>query len=131
MTPQSPAPVDVIRSFTDAVARKDYDSALTCLAEDCEYTNLPIGTVNGPAAVRGALEPFFSQTLENELVFLRTGVDGARVFTERLDRHRLEDRWVELPVMGLWEVEDGKIKVWREYFDLETLFRQWPEMRPA
>jgi limonene-1,2-epoxide hydrolase len=44
--------------------------------------------------------------------------DGT-VLNERTDRFRLADgRWVELRVMGVFEVLDGKITAWRDYFDL-------------
>ena len=28
---------------------------------------------------------------------------------------------IELPVMGVFEVRDGRIAVWRDYFDLATV----------
>ncbi len=87
---------------------------------------MPIGKVTGPAGVRAVLEPFFSPTSENEFIILRQAVNGTTVFMERLDRHHLPDRWVELPVNGVWEVHDGLITLWRDYFDLGTLARQWP-----
>ena len=81
--------------------------------------------------MRGALEPFFAfaPTLANELVVIRAAADGPVVFTERLDRHRLPSGWVELPVTGVWEVHDGRITVWHEYFDAPTLMnimKAWP-----
>jgi limonene-1,2-epoxide hydrolase len=48
------------------------------------------------------------------------------VFLERLDRHHLKDRWVELPVTGVFEVRDGRITYWRDYFDAQTILGQWP-----
>lgn len=120
--------LEIVRATINAVAVKDYDAALAHFTEDCEYTNLPMGSVTGPAAVRAVLEPFFAPTIENDLVVLRTAVDGDTVFTERLDRHRIESGWVELPVTGVFVFRAGKIAVWREYFDLGTLLRQWPEL---
>jgi len=87
-----------------------------------------MGTVTGPAGVRAVLEPFFAPTIANELVILRSAVQGDVVFTERLDRHQIESGWVELPVCGVFAFRDGKIAVWREYFDLGTLVRQWPAL---
>jgi limonene-1,2-epoxide hydrolase len=39
---------------------------------------------------------------------------------ERVDRFHMkaDGRWVEAPVMGVFELEGGKIKAWRDYFDL-------------
>jgi limonene-1,2-epoxide hydrolase len=38
----------------------------------------------------------------------------------RLDRTRAGDKSVDLPRVGVFELEAGKIKVWRDYFDLAT-----------
>jgi limonene-1,2-epoxide hydrolase len=57
---------------------------------------------------------------------LREAADGPIVFVERLDRHRLADKWVELPVAGVLEVHDGQITSWRDYFDAATILSQWP-----
>jgi len=111
-----------------AMAVKDYDSALQWFTDDCEYTNLPMSSVTGPAGVRAVLDPFFAPTIENELRILRSAVDGDIAFIERLDRHLIDTGWVELPVTGVFVFRDGKIAVWREYFDLGTIVRQWPAL---
>jgi limonene-1,2-epoxide hydrolase len=98
----------------------DFDRALAFLADDCEYTNVPIGTVRGHDGVREVLGPFFAPIHENEFVQLRAAADGPVVFVERLDRHRLDHGWRELPVNSVFEVHDGRITVWRDYFDLMT-----------
>ena len=118
----------IVRTVIDAVATKDYDAALAHFTADCEYTNLPMGTVTGPVGIKATLEHFFAPTIENDLVVLRTAVEGNTVFTERLDRHHIATGWVELPVTGVFVFRDDKIAVWREYFDLGTLLRQWPEL---
>lgn len=117
-----------VETVIAAVAAKDYDTALAHFTADCEYTNLPMGSVTGPEAIRAVLEPFFAPTIANELIVLRSAVQGETVFTERLDRHRIESGWAELPVTGVFVFRDGKIAVWREYFDLGTLLRQWPAL---
>jgi len=118
----------IVTTVINAVAAKDYDTALGHFAEDCEYTNIPMGSVTGPKGVRAVLEPFFAPTVANELIILRSAVEGDTVFTERLDRHRIDSGWVELPVNGVFVFREGRIAVWREYFDLGTLLRQWPEL---
>jgi limonene-1,2-epoxide hydrolase len=119
----SSEPVDVVRSFMAAMADLDYDRALLLVADDVEYTNVPMGTVHGPDGIRSILEPFFAPTLENEWIITTTLVDGHRVFLERLDRHRLPNGWAELPVAGLFEVHEGRITSWRDYFDMGTIER--------
>ena len=46
--------------------------------------------------------------------------EGDLVIAERLDRTRTSLGDVDLPCTGVFEMEGGKIKVWRDYFDLNT-----------
>ncbi|MBX9883585.1 MAG: nuclear transport factor 2 family protein [Novosphingobium sp.] len=120
-------PLETVKAFMKAMEPLDYDTALQYVADTLEYTNPPpIGTVTGPAGVRAVLEPFFAPTLENEFRILRELAAGPVVMLERLDRHRLADKWVELPVTGVYEVHDGQITYWRDYFDAATIMGQWP-----
>jgi limonene-1,2-epoxide hydrolase len=120
-------PMETAKAFLKAMEPLDYDAALKYVAPDCAYTNPPpIGTVHGPAGMRAVLEPFFSPTLENEFKVLRESATGSVVVLERLDRHRLADKWVELPVTGVFEIHDGLITYWRDYFDAATIMSQWP-----
>lgn len=120
------SPLDVVHAFLKAMETLDYDTALPYIAETCEYENMPMGKVHGPAGVRSVLEPFFAPTLENEFKILRELAQGPLVFAERLDRHRIAKGWVELPVTGVFEVHDGKITLWRDYFDAATITSKWP-----
>jgi len=121
------SPLDITRQFLKAMEALDYDSGVKLVSADVEYANPPpIGTVRGPAGIRAVLEPFFAPTLENEFRILREAVNGPVVILERLDRHKLADKWVELPVTGVFEVHDGLITYWRDYFDANTIMSQWP-----
>lgn len=120
MTEQAATPIEIVQGFMDAFVAMDFDKALPFLSDDCEYTNIPMGTVRGHAGVREVLGPFFAPIHENEFVILRQAADGPVVFLERLDRHRLDHGWRELPVNSVFEVHDGVITVWRDYFDLMT-----------
>jgi limonene-1,2-epoxide hydrolase len=118
--------METIQAFMAAMTVLDYDTAVTFIAPDCEYDNVPMGKVTGPAGLRAVLEPFFAPTIENEFRILRAVADGPVVFLERLDRHRLSTGWVELPVTGVFEVHDGLITLYRDYFDLNTIMSKWP-----
>ena len=120
------SPIEIVKAFNAAMEIKDYDTALKYVASDCEYTNIPMATVRGPAGIRSVLEPFFAPTIENRFEILREAVAGPVVFLERLDRHLLATGWVELPVTGVYEVHDGLITVYRDYFDAATILSKWP-----
>ena len=119
----------ILNAFTEALGRFDYDAAFVHVADDCEYRNMAEPSVVhvGPAAARRVLEPFFGATVENEFVVVRAAENGPVVMAERLDRHKLKDgRWVELPVTGVYEIHDGKITVWRDYVDAQSIASKWP-----
>jgi len=47
---------------------------------------------------------------------------GTLVMNERTDvMHRKDGGEVALPVMGVFEVHDGKIAAWRDYFDMAAI----------
>jgi len=56
--------------------------------------------------------------IENiEFHVINIAADGPVVMTERVDVFKLPDKTFELPVMGTFEVSDGRISAWRDYFD--------------
>ena len=123
-----PTRLDTVMLMINDMGAKNYDRAPDYFTADCEYTNMPLGTATGPAGVRTVLEPFFAPTITNEFQLIRAAVNDACVFVERLDRHLIESGWVELPVVGVFEFQGDKISIWRDYFDIATLVRQWPAL---
>ncbi|MDP1617387.1 limonene-1,2-epoxide hydrolase family protein [Phenylobacterium sp.] len=122
-----PSPLQIVRPFLKALEQLDYEAAMIFVADRCEYVNPPpLPVAHGPDGMRSLLEPFFAPTLHNEFRVLREAEHGSSVFIERLDRHQLADRWVELPVTGVFEIQDGKIVYWRDYFDAATILSVWP-----
>jgi limonene-1,2-epoxide hydrolase len=120
-------PAALVSQFIDAIERNDLDHALTFLAEDCEYDNVPIGKVVGPEAVRSMLVPFLDRYQEVQWVVHHQTSSGdlthGVVLNERSDRFRTGDTWVELPVAGVFVVRDSRIALWRDYFDRDTLMQ--------
>ena len=45
---------------------------------------------------------------------------GPIVMNERTDRFGKDGKWMDLPVAGVFEGHDGRITLWRDYFDLAT-----------
>lgn len=55
---------------------------------------------------------------------------GRRVANERIDRFRIGEGWLELPVAGFFEVDDdGLITLWRDYFDLATYTNEMAKLK--
>ena len=73
---------------------------------------------------RETLEALLAMGSESEWVVHREVCEGSVVMNERTDRFHVQGRWLELPVAGVFVVQDGKIALWRDYFDLETIMKQ-------
>jgi limonene-1,2-epoxide hydrolase len=116
---------DLVRHFIAALESKDLTAACAMLAPNCEYDNVPMGPVFGPDAVRAGLEPFLGActqvdwVIHHQVAYADDAGTGV-VMNERLDRFHLGDRWIEVPVAGLFMIADGLITLWRDYFDLAT-----------
>lgn len=121
---------ELVLGFLQACARGDLDAALSVLTDDVEYDNVPVGKVIGHEAVRGVLSGGISAAAEEtEWVILRHAAQDSIVMCERLDRFRVGDRWIEIPVAGVFELEGDRIRLWRDYFDLDSYRRQREEVR--
>lgn len=124
-------PLETVNAFLKVAAQRDYDAALPMLAEDVEYQNMMLPAVHGRDGVRETLEGLLAMCTGSEWVAHRSLTDGPLVMNERTDRFQLNGEWVDLPVMGCFEVHDGLITLWRDYFDLQTvmtaMFPEAPE----
>jgi limonene-1,2-epoxide hydrolase len=119
--------LEVVRSFIGAWKRNDLDEIMSFFADDCVYHNMPIEPARGLEATRTMIKGFSSMAREVEwrLHQIAETPEGV-VLTERTDRFEIGGRWVELPVMGSFELQGGKISAWRDYFDLAQFQRQLP-----
>jgi limonene-1,2-epoxide hydrolase len=112
----------VIDRFVAAWAKLDLDEIMSFFTPDAVYINMPIDPPSeGTEAIRKTIEGFVGMADQIEFVVKhQTENDRGVVMNERVDRFHMkaDGRWVEAPVMGVFELEGGKIKAWRDYFDL-------------
>ena len=119
-------PLETVRSFISSIERGDLDAALALVGDNCEYDNVPMSKIIGRDAIRTALGPFLSACSKVQWTITREAATGGVVFNERVDRFVMPHGEVAIPVSGVWEVVDGKITLWRDYFDLATFQGQMP-----
>ncbi|WP_436793826.1 limonene-1,2-epoxide hydrolase family protein [Actinospongicola halichondriae] len=118
-------PRDVVARFIATVEAKDVDAAVAMLTEDVSYENMPMDPIVGRDAVRATLHGFLGAASEVDWPVHRELVAGNVVFNERLDRFKIGEGWLEIPVAGVFEVtDDGLISLWRDYFDMTTYTTQ-------
>lgn len=117
-------PDELVRTFIKHIEAKNLDAACALMTDDCEYDNVPMSKVFGTEAVKQVLGPFTAGCSEIDWVIVRQSSAGDMtsgvVLNERIDRFKMGERWVELPLAGVFEVKNGKIALWRDYFDLAT-----------
>ena len=122
------SPSQIVNDFITAVEQKDVDTAVALLSDDIRYENMPMDPIIGRDAVAATLRMFLEPASAVEWPVLRETVDGSCVMNERLDRFKIGDGWLELPVAGVFEITDGLITLWRDYFDMATYQRQMAEL---
>lgn len=111
---------EIVDRFVAAWGKKDVPLIMSFFTPDAVYTNIPIDPPSaGLEAIRKTIEGFagMAEAIEfrvHHQVESATGI----VMNERTDRFKIGGRWVEAPVMGVFELEGDKIKAWRDYFDL-------------
>lgn len=118
------APEKVVDDFIAAIERKDLDAALALVTDECYYDNVPLGDMRGRAAMRDFLAPMTAGDGPVEFQVHRQAAAGNLVFNERTDSFMLNGKSVDLPVAGVFEVEDGLISFWRDYFDRDSFTKQ-------
>ena len=116
---------EIVNTFISKIEARDLDAALEQVSEDCYYDNVPIGDMTG----RSDMHQFLSGLLQGEgpveFEVVRQTCTGNTVMNERLDRfNTASGRTIELPVMGVFEVNEGLITFWRDYFDNGMFLRQ-------
>ena len=107
----------VVNEFIAAIGRKDAESAMAFVAQDCYYDNVPVGDMTGRDKMAEFLAPMFRSKHPVEFEILRQSAAGNIVMNERIDRFMIRDKQIAIPVAGVFEVNDGLITFWRDYFD--------------
>lgn len=113
----------IVRDFIAAWSTLDADRIVSFFAEDGVYHNMPIQPVAGRAALKPFIAAFLNGWSKTDWEIVTLVSSGDTVIAERVDRTRVGDKPVDLPCCGVFEMQDGKIKVWRDYFDMTTYTR--------
>jgi limonene-1,2-epoxide hydrolase len=117
------SPIEVVRRFCAAWSNDAGAAELAAFfTDDAVYLNIPLAPVTGRAAIAdtiaSVLRPGPPGIEGIEFRVINIAANGPVVMTERVDVFRLPGKSFELQVMGTFEVSDGKISAWRDYFDM-------------
>lgn len=117
-------PTQVVRDFCAAWTDLDLDAIVGFFADDAVYHNIPMEPVAGTEAIRSTIAGFTGGVESIEFRVDHIAAAGPVVLTERVDIFVTPAKRMELPVMGTFEVHDGKITAWRDYFDMNMFTSQ-------
>lgn len=116
--PGSPSTApETVRSFLAALERFDLAAAARLLDPDVTYENVSASRVHGRESTIRFLRTLFRPCSGFEATVHRMATTGPVVLTERTDAVVVGRVRVAFWVCGIFEVHDGRITLWRDYFD--------------
>lgn len=120
------------QDMLDAWHRIDLDGIVNMFTEDGVLHSVMKEPVKGRAALKAYMAPLIGGLTRIDLNVKNAVVKGNLVFLERVDDFDFNGKHGAVPVVGVMEIENGKVKEWREYYDHATLAKALaPDPAPA
>lgn len=111
----------IVRDFCTAVGKHDAEALRAFFTDDVVYHNIPMEPAVGIDASIAFISGFFAMSEDMVIDTLHLAVRDNVVLTERIDTFKIGEIVAPLPVMGTFEIRDGKISAWRDYFDMNQI----------
>ena len=115
-----------IRRFIDACVRADPEEFASYFTEDAIWWNSPWRPIKGRKAIRDTLQRSAERMTALPWEIRHIMADGDVVMTERVDHFIVRDHRISVPCMAIFELRNGKIAAWRDYWDLRQFEAQMP-----
>lgn len=110
--------LEMIQAWNDI----DIDKVIEMFAEDGQmHLMMEAEPTTGRPALRKRIGKLCDAASEINIVIRNAGVVNGSVFLERVDNFVIGGHSGAMPVVGVLEIEDGLVQVWREYYDHATL----------
>ncbi|SRR5579875_274463 len=110
----------IVADFCATWKRMNVDEMLGYFTDDAVYHNIPLDPLKGKSEIRKGLHQFAGMLKGVEIKIVNRVAAGDLVITERIDTMVTpEGKRMDLPVAGVFELRDGKISAWRDYFDMK------------
>ena len=105
-------------TFCEAWTRMDVDELVAYFTDDAVYHNIPMEAAVGRDAIRQLLTGMGAMISAIRFEVHRQVANGSVVMNERTDHITMGDKPIALPVVGVFEIDNGRIRAWRDYFDM-------------
>ena len=117
-------PTQIVENFLYALRDKNYDAALAALDDDVVYHNVGTPVIRGSRRTVDLLRRGLDLPRAGfDVKIHRIAAEGTSVLTERTDVILYGSFRMQFWVCGVFEVRDGRITLWRDYFDFFDMFK--------
>ncbi|HEX2173704.1 MAG TPA: limonene-1,2-epoxide hydrolase family protein, partial [Dehalococcoidia bacterium] len=113
--------LEVVNRFCAAWEKGNLDEIAGMITDDVVYHNIPLRPNIGREAVVNDFKNILHEYAPVRFEILRSAVNGDVVFNERVDHLTIKGTPFPLPVAGVFEVRNGRIAAWRDYFDMRKM----------
>lgn len=110
-----------VNEMIQAWNTKNWDKVYDLFAQDGVLHSMMVDPVVGRPAIKQRIAALAADISTIELKVRHIGVISGVVFVERVDDFVYKGNHGAVPVVGVIEVENGRVKVWREYYDRAQL----------
>ncbi len=117
MSKQDNDAIQVVERFLQALEKQDHPTIEALLAPNLIYSNVSLPTLKGGKLVSKVFKLALGRATGFQVKNHNIAANGNTVITERTDIINIGPLHIGFWVCGTFKVEEGKIKVWRDYFD--------------
>jgi len=117
-------PARIVEGFLYAMRNKDFDAMDAALDDDVVYQNVGLPIIRGRRRTVTFLQRGLSRPNAGfDVKIHRIATEGSAVLTERTDVIIFGPFQPHFWVCGVFEVRDGRITLWRDYFDFLDILK--------
>ena len=121
---ENQAKLAVAHAMVAAWHARDWKRVGALFTDDGVLHSMMVEPVRGRAAIAARIA-HLGEGIDSITLDIRAmGVIDGLVFMERVDRFVYRGKQGAVPVTGVLEIEGGRVKVWREYYDRAMLLSQ-------
>jgi len=113
--------IATVKAMLRAWHELDWERVYALFTPDGVLQSMMSEPIVGRESLREHIAPMAAGISQIDLKVERIGVIGGRVFVERVDDFVFHGHHGTVPVVGVFEVEGGLVKVWLEYYDRAQL----------
>lgn len=114
----------LINQFFEFWCAGDIEGVISLCHEEVIWDNVPMKPIQGREKVAEFLRRFGKGMTHRRYDILRMMEDDGEVFIEAVENYVRDGKSVSVRFMSAFEIENGAIKEWRDYFDHNTVKSQ-------